>query len=89
MFLTTDVLGSLLCGHQPLQEIPRVHVPMRQAVPRQASFGSAPPHFRHFRRRLRQHVDQPRESIYVDYVSISRYCLLVKLLQLPWKIIQL
>lgn len=70
LLITADVFGSLLCGYQPLQEIPCVHVPMRQAVQRQASFGSATPHFRHFRRRLRQHVDQPRKSIYVDYVSV-------------------
>lgn len=69
---TTDVLGSLLCGYQPLQEVPRVHHTMRQALPWQASFGGATPHLRHFRRCLRQHVDQPRESIYVDYVSFFK-----------------
>lgn len=43
----TDLLRSLLCGYQPIQEIPGVHLPLCQAVPWQASFGGATPHLRH------------------------------------------
>ena len=67
----SDVLGSVLYRHQPVQAPARLPDIGGSEVSRKASSRDAAPSLLHRRQRLRQHGAGPREPVHAHHVRCS------------------
>lgn len=70
-FSFSDVLGSLLCRHQPVQEVPHLHSSCRYDLQGQEENRGAAPCVRHLRRCLYAHAYGWVEITILSFISAS------------------
>lgn len=72
-----DLLWALLCGYQPIQEVPHLHPGCYWLLQGQEKEWDSTSHLRSGRQCLQWHVDWPWKPVNSYYVCITPLCLLL------------